>query len=133
MSEEFKNLLVDIIVDNATLQGLIGTRIYPANMFAARDLKFPCINYVLTGGEVDPHAPKYFIPRIELWIFSQKHYKECWQIYETLYDLIAREKFKSTTIAAQMQMADDPAEDWDDISKTFVLVFAANVNLIRLN
>ena len=133
MSEELKELLVNVIKNDTTLYGLIETRIFPANMFALRDLTFPCINYMLSGGESDPHAPKYFVPRIEFWIFSQSHYKECWQIYEALHDLISHEKFKSSTLAAQMQVPDYPAEDWDDVTKTFVLIFAANVNLIRLN
>jgi len=133
LSEELKKLLVDTIIDDATLQGFIGTRVYPANMFAARDLTFPCINYVLTGGEIDPHAPKYFIPRIEFWILSQKHYKECWQIYETFYDLMAREKFKTSTLAAQMRLSTYPGEDYEDVSKTFIVMFAADVNLIRLS
>jgi hypothetical protein len=133
MSEELKKLLIDTIVNDTNLYGKISARIYPANMFALRDMTFPCINYILAGGDGDPHAPKYFIPRIEFWIFSQKHYKECWEIYEAFYDLIAREKFKSDNLAAQMQAPDYPAEDWDDISKAFVLIFSANINMVRLN
>jgi len=133
MSEELKKLIVDVITDNTTLQGLIGANIYPANMFAVRDMTFPCINYILAGGDGDPHAPKYFIPRIEFWILSQKHYKQCWQIYEALYDLIAREKFKTSTLAAQMRLLDYPSEDYEDVSKTFIVMFAAEANLIRLS
>jgi hypothetical protein len=133
MSEELKNLMVDVAVNDATLKGLIGTRIYPAKMPALKDLTFPCINFILGAGDVDLYAPKFFIPRIEIWIFSQKHYKECWEIYEAFYDLMAREKFKSSTLAAQMQLYDYPGEDWDDVSKTYVLMFSANVNMIRLN
>jgi hypothetical protein len=132
MSAELEKLLVNTVVNSSTMHSLIKDRFYPANMFAVRQLTFPCINYRIGGGDIDPHAMRYFRVSLEFWIVSRQNYSQCWSIFESLYDLLNKQALKSTALAAQINISRYPEEFYEETIPAFMLAITGEAHVIRL-
>ena len=129
---EFERVLARNVLEEPVLASMIKTNFYPAYMFARKEVKYPCVNYWLTGGTVDRQAIGFVKISINIVVFSQKHFKEAWLIFEALSALLNHKNFTGDNIVSQMFLLDYPEEIYVSDLPAFSLPSAWEANITSL-
>ena len=120
--QEFREALRKKVTDDSTVQGLISERFYPASLATVADPVAPCANFYIPSGDQPVNTEKIQTVNFYLYIWSAEHYKQAYQVFEAIKDVLEFKPSSTSDIYFVCQMTMRPREEWDDINRWYYLV-----------
>ena len=120
-----------ILLEDPKVYSLIGTRVYPSELATVKNVSYPCVNFIETGGTVDDDFPKIETPRVRVWISSKKGYDEAEEVYEAVRDALEKRTYTSETEYVVFKVMGYPGKMFDPVSAVYTIVVELEIAFFR--
>ena len=85
MIHQILQLIRKSITDEGAVYSYVESRVYPEHLAAVRDPGFPCVTLYFRGGNATGSIRESAFDNLLIKVCSEKSYKECYEIYDSIY------------------------------------------------
>lgn len=119
------------VLAGVTVQTLISNRFYPAEPGIYKVRKYPCANFRISGGAIDPDVKEYKKPGLVIWTHSKKSYDEAYEVYEAIFDVLHNELLSEDDRGIVCKEDTRPMEAYEPADEIFYLRASWAIRMIN--
>lgn len=123
---DLRTLIRKTLLNDDTIQGLVGDRIYPAQFASVDDPVMPCGNFALRGGSPDTDVRDVGYFSMPIWTWHKSTFEDAYEVYEAIRSVLDNEAIKgpgaTPTIAFVFKEISLPLEARDPVTNAYYLM-----------
>lgn len=119
------------VLASAAVTTLIENRFYPSELGARKRVQFPCANFSVSGGSIDPDVERYKEPDLTLWAHSEESYDKAFEVYEAIKNVLHQEllTLSSRGIVCREQLR--PIKAYEPVTEVFYLRAGWEIRMVN--
>jgi len=119
------------VINDSTVQELIGSRFYEGELASVKDPIPSCANFTIGGGSFDPNIP-FIDDTAKIWAWSIKNYYEAQKVFEAIRNVLHTKRFTDSNIRVVFRLDFSPIDYYDPVSKWYARVGNFSAKIIEI-
>jgi len=124
-------IILRTVLAEKTVTDLISNRFYPGGPGTFHVTQYPCANFRLGSGPVDPDLKQYKQPGLNIWVWSKRSYDEDYKIYDAIFAVLHNQRLTLDDRVVVCKADSTPIEAFEPAENTFYLNASWGIRILN--